>query len=59
MAIYLDSANVEKARRAKEFGWVSGVTGNPVRKSWRSSALCKDARTVLGGGHWDQVDDKE
>jgi transaldolase len=29
MAIYLDSANLEEARQAKDFGWVYGVTTNP------------------------------
>lgn len=29
MAIYLDSANLEEARQAKELGWVYGVTTNP------------------------------
>lgn len=29
MAIYLDSANLEEARQAKELGWVHGVTTNP------------------------------
>jgi transaldolase len=29
MAIYLDSAYLEEARRAREFGWVHGVTTNP------------------------------
>jgi len=29
MAIYLDSANLEEARRAKELGWIYGVTTNP------------------------------
>lgn len=29
MAIYLDSANIEEARQAKELGWVYGVTTNP------------------------------
>ena len=29
MAIYLDSAKVEEARQAKDFGWVYGVTTNP------------------------------
>jgi transaldolase len=29
MAIYLDSAKLEEARQAKEFGWVYGVTTNP------------------------------
>ena len=30
MAIYLDSANLEEARQAKELGWVYGVTTNPT-----------------------------
>jgi transaldolase len=30
MAIYLDSAYLEEARRAREFGWVRGVTTNPA-----------------------------
>lgn len=29
MAIYLDSARLDEARRAKDFGWVHGVTTNP------------------------------
>lgn len=29
MAIYLDSAKLEEARRAKDLGWVYGVTTNP------------------------------
>ena len=29
MAIYLDSAKLEEARQAKDFGWVYGVTTNP------------------------------
>ena len=29
MAIYLDSANLEHAHRAKELGWIHGVTTNP------------------------------
>jgi transaldolase len=29
MAVYLDSAVLEEARRAKELGWVYGVTTNP------------------------------
>jgi transaldolase len=29
MAIYLDSARLDEARRAKAFGWVHGVTTNP------------------------------
>ena len=29
MAIYLDSANLEEARRARQLGWVYGVTTNP------------------------------
>lgn len=29
MAIYLDSARLDEARRAKVFGWVHGVTTNP------------------------------
>ena len=29
MALYLDSANIEEARRAKKLGWVYGVTTNP------------------------------
>ena len=29
MAIYLDSAELDEARRAKSFGWVFGVTTNP------------------------------
>jgi transaldolase len=29
MAIYLDSAKLDEARQAKEFGWVYGVTTNP------------------------------
>lgn len=29
MAIYLDSANLEEARQARELGWVYGVTTNP------------------------------
>lgn len=29
MAIYLDSAKLDEARRAKDFGWVHGVTTNP------------------------------
>ncbi|MDP2776656.1 MAG: transaldolase family protein [Anaerolineales bacterium] len=29
MAIYLDSANLDEARRAKNFGWVYGITTNP------------------------------
>jgi transaldolase len=29
MAIYLDSAKLDEARKAREFGWVYGVTTNP------------------------------
>lgn len=29
MAIYLDSAKLEEARQARDFGWVYGVTTNP------------------------------
>jgi len=29
MAIYLDSARLEEARQAKNFGWVQGITTNP------------------------------
>lgn len=29
MAVYLDSANLEEARQAKDLGWVCGVTTNP------------------------------
>jgi len=29
MAIYLDSAKLDEARRAKDLGWVHGVTTNP------------------------------
>ena len=29
MAIYLDSANLDEARHAKDLGWVYGVTTNP------------------------------
>ena len=29
MAIYLDSAKLDEARQAKNFGWVHGVTTNP------------------------------
>lgn len=29
MAIYLDSANLDEARQASNFGWVRGVTTNP------------------------------
>jgi len=29
MAIYLDSANLDEARQAKDLGWVFGVTTNP------------------------------
>jgi transaldolase len=29
MAIYLDSAKLDEARQAKDFGWVYGVTTNP------------------------------
>lgn len=29
MAIYLDSANLEEARQARDLGWVYGVTTNP------------------------------
>jgi len=30
MAIYLDSAKLDEARRAKDLGWVFGVTTNPT-----------------------------
>ncbi|NJC96558.1 MAG: transaldolase [Anaerolineales bacterium] len=29
MAIYLDSAKLDEARQAKDFGWIYGVTTNP------------------------------
>ena len=31
MTIYLDSAIISEAERAEKFGWVSGVTTNPIQ----------------------------
>src|SRR5215207_8145824 len=45
MAIYLDSARIEEARHAKNFGWVHGITTNPSLMT----RACVDPEVVLKG----------
>ena len=30
MSIFVDTANIDQAKAAKEFGWVRGITTNPI-----------------------------
>ena len=30
MSIFVDTADIEQAKAAKEFGWVRGITTNPI-----------------------------
>ena len=30
MSIFVDTADVEEAKAAREFGWVRGITTNPI-----------------------------
>ena len=50
MKLYLDSANVSEARMVKEWGWVSGVTTNPILMSQVNEDVASTLRQLAAVG---------
>jgi transaldolase len=54
MSIYIDSAIIEEVEDARSFGWVRGVTTNPILLA-KAGGQARDGLTVLASLKMDQL----